>query len=119
MRAWRVGVVLLFLAGGASLLRANTPGAILSGSNAPVTLTPDGSGAVILSNGIVSITCQLSDAYLTQIAYTYNNGNGTTTTQMLNGGTDGGMFYIGTGDYGGFAGSNTVYSVVVLSLIHI
>ena len=103
---------LSFLAGGTAFVRANVPGAILSGSSAPVTLNSNATTAT-LSNGIVTIVCQLSDAYLTQINYTYNNGNGTTTTQMLNGGTDGGMFYIGTGDYGGFAGSATTYSVVV------
>src|ERR1700722_18782110 len=109
MRGWRVVLFLICLLGAAAFVRANVPGAILTGSNAPVTLTSNGTTAT-LSNGIVSIVCQLSDAYLTQINYTYNNGNGTTTTQMLNGGTDGGMFYIGVGDYGSFAGSNTSYS---------
>jgi autotransporter-associated beta strand protein len=108
----RSAMVCLLLTGGAAKVRANVPGAIVSGTSPAVTLTSNGSTAT-LSNGIVSIVCNESDAYLTSISYTYNNGSGTTTTQMLNGGTDGGQFYIGTDEYGGFAGSATTYSVVV------
>ena len=110
-RLLRFVILCLFLMGGAAVSRANVPGAIVSGG-ANVTLTASG-GNEILSNGIVSITCQLSSADLTAISYTYNNGNGTTTTQMLSGGTDGGEWYIGTGEYGGFGGGAPVYSVVV------
>ena len=108
---FRFIVLSLFLTGGAGLLRANIPGGIVAGG-AAVTLTSNGSTAT-LSNGICSIVCSLSGATLTAINYTYNNGNGTTTTQLLNGGTDGGEWYIGTGEYGGFGGGTPVYSVVV------
>jgi hypothetical protein len=63
-----------------------------------------------MSNGIVSIVCTTSGATITQINYTYNNGSGTTTTQMLNGGYDGGEFYWETG---GFGTGTFTYSVVV------
>ena len=111
-RLFRNSVLCLLLTGGSAVLKANVPGAIVSGTSPAVTLTSNGSTAT-LSNGIVSIVCQLSSADLTAINYTYNNGSGATTTQMLNGGTDGGQWYIGTGEYGGFGGGNPAYSVVV------
>ena len=62
-----------------------------------------------MSNGIVSILITKADATITQINYTYNNGSGATTTQLLAGGTDGGELYWETG---GFGAGNFAYSVV-------
>ena len=105
----RYGVLCIFLTGGAALLKANVPGAIVSGTSPAVTLTA-GSGTVTLSNGIVSILCTESGATITQINYTYNNNGTARTTQLLNAGTDGGELYW---EYGGFGGSAATYSVVV------
>jgi rhamnogalacturonan endolyase len=74
-----------------------------------VTLSDHGS-TVTLSNGTVSILCTKSGATINQINYTYNNGSGTTTTQVLSGGNNGGQLYW---EYGGFAGSSAAYSIVV------
>ena len=106
LRCWILSILLTI---GAGALRANVPGAIVSGSSPAVTLTTSG-GTATLSNGIISILCTTAGATINQINYTYNNGNGTTTTQLLNGGTDGGMLYW---EYGGFGGSSATYSVVV------
>ena len=104
-------VVCIFLTGAVAVVRGNVPGAIVSGSSPAVTLVSNTSaGTVTLSNGIVSILCTTAGATINQINYTYNNGNGTTTTQLLNGGTDGGMLYW---EYGGFGGNASIYSVVV------
>ncbi len=103
--------LLCFFLNGAALA-VNFPAGIVTGTGQNVTLTSNGTSAT-LSNGIVSIVAQLSNGYLTQINYTYNNGAGTKTTNLLAGGNDGGQLYIGTDEYGGFAGSNTTYSVVV------
>jgi autotransporter-associated beta strand protein len=92
-----------------SSLKANVPAAIVSGSSPAVTLTDNGT-TVTLSNGIVSIVCVKTGAEISQINFTYNNGNGTKTTQLLNGGTDGGQLYW---EYGGFGGSAPAYSIVV------
>jgi rhamnogalacturonan endolyase len=97
------------LLGGSAAAKANVPGAIVSGSNPPVTLT-DGGSTVTMSNGIVSILCTKSSETITQINYTYNNGSGTTTTQLLNGGFDGGKLYW---EFGGFGGNAATYSIVV------
>jgi autotransporter-associated beta strand protein len=87
--------------------RANFPAAITT-SGAAVTVTPSGSG-VTVSNGIVSIVfSSTNSATINKINYTYNNGNGTKTTQMMAGGTDGGMLYWETGGFGG----GNAYSVV-------
>jgi autotransporter-associated beta strand protein len=99
----------LMLAAGAGVARANVPAAIVSSTAAAVTLTDNGS-TVTLSNGIVSILCTKSDANITQINYTYNNGTSTQTKQLLNGGTDGGKLYW---EYGGFGGDSCTYSVAV------
>lgn len=69
---------------------ANVPGGGTNGAN--VTLTDNGS-TVTMANGIVSILCTKSGASLSQINYTYNNGSGTQTQQLLAGGTDGGEMY--------------------------
>jgi len=87
----------------------NVPGGIISGVTTPVTIT-NGSNGPTLSNGVVQIVCSTNGASLSQINYTYNNGNGTTTKQMLLGGKDGGEFYW---EYGGFGGSTWTYNVVV------
>jgi autotransporter-associated beta strand protein len=103
----------LFLACGSLLLHpliacANIPGGG-TGTGADVTLTTTPTTAT-LSNGIVSIQCIESGASLDQVNYTYNNGSGSITTQMLAGGTDGGEFYW---DTGGFGTGTFNYSVVV------
>jgi autotransporter-associated beta strand protein len=105
----RMGVLCFFVTGGAAALKASVPGGIVTGTGQAVTLTTNGSN-VTLSNGIVSILCTEANATITQINFTYNNGNGTTTTQLLNGGTDGGELYW---EYGGFGGNASTYSVVV------
>jgi rhamnogalacturonan endolyase len=86
--------------------RANSPGGA-NGSTVPVTLS--GSGTVTMANGIVSIVCNTSGAQITQINYTYNNGGGNTTQQLLNGGTDGGELYW---ENGGFGSGTFAYTVV-------
>jgi hypothetical protein len=90
-------------------LMANVPAAIISGTSPAVTLTDNGN-TVTMANGIVSILCTKSGATINQINYTYNNGTGTKTLQLLNGGTDGGMLYW---EYGGFGGNASTYSIVV------
>ena len=105
----RFVVLCVALAGWAQVLRANVPAAIVTGTGQAVTLT-DGGSTVTLSNGIVSILCTKSGATINQINYTYNTGTSTKTTQLLNGGTDGGMLYW---EYGGFGGSASTYSIVV------
>ena len=98
------GVIGLFLTGSA---RANVPAASTTSGSA-VTITNSGS-KVTVANGIVSIVLDSTNsATINQINYTYNNGSGTKTTQMMNGGTDGGMLYW---ESGGFGSGNT-YSVV-------
>lgn len=105
-------------AGLATLLLLGAPGAranIAGGGNAtlqqsgpPVTLTSN-STAYTLSNGIITIPILKSSATIVSINYTYNNGSGNVTTQVLSGGTDGGEFYW---EFGGFGGTTTS-SVVV------
>jgi hypothetical protein len=63
---------------------ANIPGGG-TGTGADVTLTDNGSTAT-MANGIVSILITKANANITQINYTYNNGGGTQTQQLLNGG---------------------------------
>src|SRR5579862_9856574 len=85
---------------------ANLPGGGTNGPN--VTLTDNGS-TVTLANGIVSILCTKSGATINQINYTYNNGGGTQTTQLLAGGHNGGQLYWETG---GFGTGTFTYSIV-------
>jgi autotransporter-associated beta strand protein len=98
-----------FLIGGPRVIKANVPGGVVSGSAAPVTLTSGGSGPT-LSNGIVQLVCTTSGAVINQINYTYNNGSGTVTKQILNGAKDGGELYW---EFGGFGGSTWTYTDVV------
>jgi len=70
---------------------ANLPGGG-TGTGANVTLT-DGGTTVTLGNGIVSILCTKSGATINQINYTYNNGGGTQTLNLLSGGNNGGQLY--------------------------
>ena len=69
---------------------ANLPGGGTNGAN--VTLTDSGS-TVTIGNGIVSILCTKSGATINQINYTYNNGGGTKTLNLLSGGNNGGQLY--------------------------
>jgi len=83
---WLVGLFLM----AANPARANFPGGGTNGAN--LTLTDNGSN-VTIGNGIVSILCNKSGGNITQISYTYNNGGGTQTQQLLSGGTYGGELY--------------------------
>ena len=88
--------------------RANFPAGVAS-SGLAVTITYGSGGKVTVANGIVSIVLDSTNsATINQIGYTYNSGGGTKTTQMLNGGTDGGMLYWENGG----VGSGNTYSVV-------
>jgi autotransporter-associated beta strand protein len=90
------------------LLRANIPGGG-TGTGANVTLTTGANGPT-LSNGIVQIVCNTNGASISQINYTYNNGSGTTTKQLLLNGKDGGELYW---EFGGYGGSTWTYTDVV------
>jgi fibronectin type 3 domain-containing protein len=79
-----------------------------TGTGANVTLVDNGS-QVTIANGIISILCTKSGATIDQINYTYNNGSGTTTTQVLAGGFNGGQLYW---ELGGFGGGTFTYSLV-------
>jgi len=82
-------IVLLLLTVNSVL--ANVPGGG-TGTGANVTLTDNGS-TVTLGNGIVSILCTKSGASINQINYTYNNGGGIQTLNLLSGGNNGGQLY--------------------------
>src|SRR6266478_4083656 len=86
--------------------QANLPGGGTNGPN--ITLTDNGS-TVTIANGIVSILCTKSGATINQIAYTYNNGSGTQTTQLLAGGNNGGQLYW---ELGGFGTGTFTYTLV-------
>jgi autotransporter-associated beta strand protein len=90
------------------VLQANIPGGG-TGAGANVTLTTGANGPT-LSNGIAQIVCTTSGAVINQINYTYNNGSGTVTKQILNGAKDGGELYW---EFGGFGGSTWTYTDVV------
>jgi autotransporter-associated beta strand protein len=94
---------------GGTRASANVPGGIISSATTAVTIT-NGSNGPTISNGIVQIVCSTNGASLSQINYTYNNGGGTVTKQMLLNGKDGGEFYW---EYGGYGGSTWTYNVVV------
>ena len=87
---------------------ANIPGGG-TGTGANVTVTDNGNGTVTMANGVVSILIYKSGASISQINYTYNNGGGTQTQNLLAGGKNGGKFYW---EFGGFGGNPWVYSLV-------
>lgn len=98
----------LFFAG---VARANIPGGG-NGTGPNVTVTDNGNGTVTMANGIVSLLITKNGATINQINYTYNNGGGTQTQQLLAGGKDGGEFYW---EFGGWGGSSWAYSLVTNS----
>jgi fibronectin type 3 domain-containing protein len=79
-----------------------------TGTGVNVTLVDNGS-TVTIANGIVSILCTKSGATIDQINYTYNNGSGPTTTQVLAGGNNNGQLYW---ELGGFGSGTFTYSLV-------
>ena len=83
---------------------ANLPGGGTNGANVTLTST---STTVTMANGIVSIVGDKSGD-INQINYTYNNGGGSQTVNLLGGGHNGGQLYWETAGWGGSA----VYSVV-------
>ncbi len=87
---------------------ANLPGGG-TGTGPNVTVVDNGNGTVTMANGTVSLLITKSGATINQINYTYNNGGGTQTRQLLAGGKDGGMFYW---EFGGFGGNPWAYSLV-------
>lgn len=82
---------------------ANLPGGGTNGPN--VTLTDNGS-TVTLANGTVSIVVTKADASIHQIYYTYNNGAGMVTNQLLASGFSGGKFYWENSNNEGLAFTN-------------
>ena len=98
-----VGLIVLL----AQPVLANIPGGG-TGTGSDVTLTDNGS-TVTMANGIVSILITKANANITQINYTYNNGGGTQTQQLLAGGYSGGKLYW---ENAGFGSGNFTYSVV-------
>jgi autotransporter-associated beta strand protein len=80
-----------------------------TGSGPAVTIVNNGNGTVTMANGIVSIICATSGATINQINYTYNNGSGTQTVNLLSGGNNGGQLYWETG---GFGTGTFTYSIV-------
>ncbi len=80
-----------------------------TGSGPAVTIVNNGNGTVTMANGIVSIVCTTSGATINQINYTYNNGSGPQTLNLLSGGNNGGQLYWETG---GFGTGTFTYSIV-------
>jgi rhamnogalacturonan endolyase len=104
-------VALLVLSGvllSTAPVRANIPGGG-TGTGANVTVVDNGDGSVTMANGVVSIHVIKSGASINQINYTYNNGTGTQTQNLLAGGKNGGTFYW---EFGGWGGSSWAYSLV-------
>ncbi len=87
---------------------ANIPGGG-TGTGPNVTVTDNGNGTVTMANGVLSILITKSGASINQMNYTFNNGSGTQTLQLLSGGKNGGQFYW---EFGGWGGNPWVYSVV-------
>jgi len=87
---------------------ANIPGGG-TGTGANVTVTDNGDGSVTMANGVVSLHVEKNGASINQINYTYNNGSGTQTQNLLAGGKDGGELYW---EFGGWGGSSWAYSLV-------
>ena len=90
----------------ASPAGANLPGGG-TGTGPSVTVTDNGT-TVTIANGIVSILCTKSGATIDQINYTYNNGGGTQTLNLLSGGNNGGQLYW---ELGGFGGGTFTYTL--------
>ena len=88
----------IFLLATAPPVLANIPGGG-PGTGPAVTLVNNGNGTVTLANGIVSMVCTTNGATINDLYYTYNNGSGPTTNQLLSGGTDGGKLYWETGGF--------------------
>jgi len=87
---------------------ANIPGGG-TGTGPDVTLVDNGDGTVTMANGTVSILCTKSGATINQINYTYNNGGGSQTINLLSGGNNGGQLYW---ELGGFGGGTFTYTLV-------
>jgi len=87
--------------------QANIPGGG-TGTGPNVTLTSTATTAT-MSNGVVSILCTKAGATINQINYTFDNGGGPQTLQLLQGGKNGGQFYW---ENGGFGSGTFAYSVV-------
>ena len=90
---------------------ANIPGGG-TGTGSNVTVVDNGNGTVTMANGVVSIVVYKSGASISQINYTYNNGTGAQTQNLLAGGKNGGTFYW---EFGGWGGSSWAYSLVTNS----
>ena len=87
---------------------ANIPGGG-TGTGSNVTVTDNGNGTVTMANGVLSILITKNGATVNQMNYTFNNGSGTQTLQLLAGGKNGGEFYW---EFGGWGGSSWAYSLV-------
>ena len=91
---------------------ANVPG---GGTNGPNVALKDNGPSVTISNGMVSILCSKTTAIISNISYTYNNGGGSKTVNLLGNGYAGGKLYWYTGNFGSgaytysIAASNTNY----------
>jgi autotransporter-associated beta strand protein len=105
----RLLAAILALLGCATAVNANLPGGG-TGTGPDVTLVDNGS-TVTIANGIVSILCTKSTANINQIYYTYNNGGGTQTVNLLAGGNNGngGMLYW---ELGGFGSGSFTYTLI-------
>ena len=88
-------------------VRANIPGGG-TGAGPDVTLTDSGS-MVTIANATVSIVCTKSSSQIPTINYTYNNGGGTQTINLLSGNPNVGKLYW---ELGGFGGSSFAYTLV-------
>jgi rhamnogalacturonan endolyase len=106
VEALRAVLALVALIGTQARVLANVPGGG-TGTGPNVTLVDNGS-SVTIANGIISILCTKAGATIDQINYTYNNGGGTQTINLLSGGNNGGQLYW---ELGGFGGGTFVYSV--------
>ena len=87
---------------------ANIPGGG-TGAGPNVTVVNNGDGSVTMANGVVSLHVEINGASINQINYTYNNGSGTQTRNLLAGGKNGGELYW---EFGGWGGSSWAYSLV-------
>jgi autotransporter-associated beta strand protein len=65
---------------------------------------------VTIGNGIISIVCTKSDANITNINYTYNNGGGTQTINVIAGNPNTGRLYWENGGFGNGSFNYTLIS---------